>query len=133
MANDQHYESAEDAAEGAREHLAPQYAPLGEEPRIYTVEVCGLKVVCLPWAYSKRTLALRSISKDMSDFQAGVRLMEARFTDTLWWIQGQREPGRKGAREHARALADLGGKYGSLPGEIVTACGEQDEEKQPGK
>jgi len=127
--SEQHYENVAEAVEGAKAQLTPQFQPFGLEPNVYQVEVCGLNVVCIPWPHSKRGLAYKGLTKEMSDIQAGIRIMEARFVDTLFWIEGQQQPGRIGALKHARALADLGGKFGNLIMGIATACGDQDDKE----
>lgn len=122
---EQHYDNAEEAAEGAREKIAAQYAPFGLEPKVYTVEACGLKAVCLPWGHSKQTLALKRAGGAETVAQQ-LAIAEARFTDTLFWIEGQQEPGPAAARKWAKGLADLGGAYGALIFQIVAKCAEQE-------
>lgn len=120
-----HYDSAEEAAEGARQMLAPQYAPFGKEPRVLTVEAAGLKVVCVPWGHTKFKAAIGRVGS--LDTTAGkLAFAEARAVDTIWWIEGQREPGRIAALKHARALADLGDEYTNLMYEIAGACMAQE-------
>lgn len=118
------YSSAEEAAEAAREHLRPQYAPFGMEPKVYIVEACGLRAVCVPWGHSKMSLAAKQV--DLDTTAGRLKFAELRFNDTLFWIEGQRDPGKVGALKHARVLADLGDKYSALIYSIVGAAIEQE-------
>lgn len=122
-----HIATVEEAAEDARQFLAPQYAPFGRAPRIYAVEACGLKIVCLPWGHTKIKAALNRIGT--LDTTAGkMAFAEARTVDTIWWIEGQHEAGKIGALKYARALADLGDEYANLMYEIAGACMAQEGE-----
>lgn len=122
------YACAEEAAEGARQHLAQRYAPFGIQPKIYQIEACGLKVVCLPWSHTKRNAALKAIPKDLHEMAAGMKYIEARVVDTIWWIEGQPDAGPIVALKHVRNLADLGGPLGDLFMKIAGACDEEDKE-----
>lgn len=122
---EQIYSTAEEAAEGARQHLAPQYAPFGKEPRVFIVEACGLKCVCVPWGFTKMKAAINRIG-DLETVSGKMAFAEARTVDTIWWIEGQHEPGRIGALKHARALAELGDEYASLLYQICGAAVAQE-------
>lgn len=127
----EHYACAEDAAEGARAFLTSQYAPFGLAPKVYQIEACGLKAVCLPWSHTKRGMAFKALPQGIHNMAAGLRIIEARVVDTIWWIEGQQEDGRLGALKHVRALADLGGVYGDIFLKINEICDKEDEAAAP--
>ena len=102
------------AIASAKAHLAPQCLQFGIEPEVYVVEACGLPCVLLPWAGSKRMIALRAAAS-LPDMEKGLKLADAVVIDCLWWIRGQKGDDRKAALTHARGLVDLvGGRYMNL-------------------
>lgn len=123
------YASQEEAAEAARASIAALYAPLGKVPKVYAIEAMGIKAVCLPWGGTKMMAAIKKIG-DIESTAGRLALAEARAVDTLFWLEGQTEPGKTGALKHARAIAELGGYELLLPA-IAGAAMEQ--EGAPGK